>query len=441
MMPSQRLFQLFLLAISAWAVIYMRFALGPLQEAMRLELGLNDNQVALLLGPAVAVPLALGAIPAGLIVDRYSRAPLCAIFIAIGFGAMVLTAVTNNMLLLVVGRVLVGVTVVTILVVAFSIVSDLYEPAQRGRATMVLLIGEIGGSPAAFALGGTLLVMGESTSSFGFDGWRWALLWMSAPVLICALLMLALREPPRTGVIVKNPPLRELWPELWRYRGVAITLLFARIMAWVGDGAVMVWGAPTFERNFGLSPQQTGAVMATALLVSGVVGPLLGGPLADFCQRHGGSRRTVAVLSFAMLLSVPAALYGIMPNPTLAGIALTVFLTVGFMIAAAGMAIATVIIPGELRGLFISITFALSSLFSFALAPVLVSSLSGVLGGPSMIGQSQAVIGGVTAVVGAIIFGYGRRYFPGAEQEAGKPGSFVAERARPHRVDVREYQE
>lgn len=428
-MQAQRLLQLLLLAVAAWAVIYMRFALGPLQESLRRDLGLTDNQIAWLLGPAVAVPLALCAIPAGLIVDRYSRAPLFMIFLVIACGATVLTAVTSSLPLLILGRILVGMTVAVILVAAFSLVADLYEPSQRGRATMVLLIGEIGGAPAAFALGGTLLGMGGSITYFGLEGWRWALLWMSAPLLVCALLMIGLREPPRTGVIVKKPPLRKVFPELWRYRGVVGTLLVARIMAWVGDGAVLIWGAPTFERNFGLSPQETGAIMAMVLLISGIVGPMLGGPLADFCQRRGGPRRTIAILSFLMLLSAPAALFGIMPSVTLASIALTVFLSVGFTGAAAGMAVATVIIPGEVRGLYISITFALGSLFSFALAPVLVSGLSTALGGQSMVGHALAIVGGITAVIGAIVFGVGRKNFPGTTvQHAGKPG-LVANRA------------
>lgn len=415
---AHRLFQLMLLAVSAWAVIYMRFALGPLQEAMGLDLGLTDNQMAWLLGPAVAAPLALCAIPAGLIVDRYPRAPLFMIFITVGLAATLLTAVTPSLPLLIAGRMLIGMTLAVILVAAFSLVADLYGPAQRGRATMVLLIGEIGGAPAAFALGGTLLAIGGTTSSFGFEGWRWALLWMSVPLLVCAMLMWALREPVRTGVAVEKPPLRKVLPELWGYRGVVLTLLMARAMAWIGDGAVMIWGAPTFQRNFGLSPQSTGAIMATALLVSGLAGPLFGGPLADFCQRRGGPRRTITVLCFSMLLSAPAALFGIMPNVMLASIALTVFLSVGFMGAAAGMAVATVIIPGELRGLYISITFALGALFSFALAPVLVSGLSAALGGPAMVGHALAIVGSITAAIGAIVFGHGRKHFPGMADAA-----------------------
>ena len=40
--------------------------------------------------------------------------------------------------------------------------------------------------------------------------------------------MFALREPPRTGLIAKNPPLWDVWPELWGYRSIVVPLLLAR---------------------------------------------------------------------------------------------------------------------------------------------------------------------------------------------------------------------
>jgi MFS family permease len=424
-----RFYQLLLLAAAAWSVIYARFALAPLQEAMRIDLGMTDTQMAWLQGPAVALPLAFGAIPAGLLVDRYPRAPLFMVFVVLNLVGTVLTAVTSNMLVLVCARMLTGLSLAVVLVTAFSVVSDLYEPTRRGRATMVVFIGEIAGSPAAFALGGTLLVMGSSMSALGFEGWRWALLWMSAPLLLCAFLVLGLREPARTGVIVKNPPLLKVLPELWRYRTVVVTLLTARMTVWVGDGAVMVWGAPTFERYFGLSPQETGAAMAMALLVSGVLGPVLGGPLADYCERRGGSRRTITVLAFSMLLSAPAALFALAPTATFATVALTVFLLIGFIGQVAAMATATIIIPGELRGLYIAITLALASVFSFGLAPLMVSWVSAALGGPSKVGHALAIIGAGTAVLGAIAYGSGRKYFPATAEERRVNETLIVDRA------------
>src|SRR2546426_882375 len=110
------------------------------------------------------------------------------------------------------------------------------------------------------------------------------------------LLMLLLREPPRTEVVVEKPPLSAVWPELWRYRAVAAPLQLARATLFIADGAVFVWGAPLFSRQFHLPVDRIGATMRVVLLVSGLLGPA-GGPLVDFCQRYGGPRRTMMTLA------------------------------------------------------------------------------------------------------------------------------------------------
>src|SRR5579862_8335112 len=65
--------QLLLLAIAAWTATYSRLILGPLQEAMRQSMSISDNRMAILQGSAIAIPMAVGAIPVGLLADRISR--------------------------------------------------------------------------------------------------------------------------------------------------------------------------------------------------------------------------------------------------------------------------------------------------------------------------------------------------------------------------------
>jgi predicted MFS family arabinose efflux permease len=402
-----RVVQLLLLALSAWGVNYARFSLGPLQEAMRINLSLSDNQMAWLQGPALAVPMALVAIPMGLLIDRFPRTRLFLLFATLSLVANVLAALASTTALLFAARCLTGLSLAAILVAAYSMVADLYVPGQRGRATMVVAIGEIGGAPAAFALGGVLLTM----RGVGAGGWRCSLLWMSVVLLPVALSMLALREPPRTGAAVKNPPLRKVWAELWRFRVVILPLLVARIMVWIADGAVLVWAAPTLSRRFGFPPDRIGAIMGTTLLVSGILGPTLGGPLADLCYRAGGPRRTVTVLGILALLSALAALFAIMPSPTLACILMCSFLTLGYTIGTAAITLATIVIPGEFRGLYLAITITVGALFFIGVAPLIVSGLSSAIGGPAKIGQALAIVCGTASFLAAIILTSGSRYF------------------------------
>lgn len=393
----RHLAQLLLLAVAAWTTTYVRTALNPLQEAVRSSLSLGDNQMALLQGMAVAVPLAVASVPMGLLADRISRVRILITSVALAMLGLVFSALASDFALLFAARCLIGIATPGILVAAYSMASDLVSPSQRGRATMTVAIGEIGGAPAAFALGGVLLVMmsthpGTKLAAWVLADWRWALLWMSTLLVPILLLLLCLREPSRTEVVIERPPLRSVLPQLWSIRTMVVPLQLGRAVLFIADGAVYVWGAPLLARNFHLSPDRIGAMMGVALLVRGLLGPVLGGALVDLCQRHGGSRRAVLVLAVIALVSTPLALFAVLPSAAWFVVLLAAFLTLGFTIASAALALTLVVIPGELRGLNVGISLVVGSLFFMGLAPLGVSGLSGVLGGEAKIGEALALL-------------------------------------------------
>jgi MFS family permease len=398
--------QLLLLTTAATAAAYARTTLGPLQETMRIALSLSDYHLALLQGPALALPLAAAAIPLGFAIDRSSRIHLILIATMLNLGAGLATALAPNFTVLFAARCAAGLATPAIFVAAYSLLSDWYPPAQRGRATTVVVVGQTAGASAAFALGGELLAM-----TAGPDGWRWAALWMAAILVPVVFATLALREPARTGAAIDRPAARELWPELWRYRGVIATLLAGMAVVNLADGAVLVWAAPALARGFDLQPDRVGAIMAMALLAGGVLGPVAGGVLADLCQRSGGPRRTVLALGALVFLSVPTCFFSLMPETVSASIALGLFLTMGTAISVTTTAVAIIAIPNELRGLSVSLKTATAVLFGLGLAPLTVSLLSEVMGGPAKVGESLSILCATTSLLGAVAFVFGRRHF------------------------------
>lgn len=400
--PAGRGVQLLLLTVVASAGIFARTTVGPLQESMRIALSLSDNQMALLQGPALVLPLLMATIPLGLAVDRYSRVRLLFIATALNMVATITAALASSFPILFAARSLVGLAAPATAIAAYSLLADLYGEAQRGRATMVVTIGQVGGTSAAFALGGALLGMYGSAP----DGWRLAMLWMGGLLAPVVVLTLVIREPPRLGRAIENPSVSEIWPELWRHRSVVATLVAGMAMVNLADGAAMVWAAPTLSRNFGLPPDHVGAIMAMILLASGILGPIIGGPLADLCQRTGGPRRPFFVLSGLALLSAPAGLFGVMSGVASASVALGMFLTIGIATWVMVIAFTIVMIPNELRGLCMTLQFAVGALFGFGLAPVMVSLLSGAIGGPAMIGNALALVCVPITVLGAALFAY-----------------------------------
>jgi len=407
---ANRGFRLLLLTIAASAVAYARTAVSPLQEAMRVALSLNDYQMALLQGPAFALPVVLAAVPMGLLIDRYSRVRLLSIFAVLDVVGSALTALASNFAMLFLARCLVGLTATASSSTAFSLLADWYEPTHRGRATMVVGVGQYGGFSAAFAAGGVLLAM----SSSGPNSWRWIMLWLTSPLVLVVLVTLALREPPRTGRVTANPSVRQALTELWCYRAVLAPLLAGGVMVEIGILAVLTWGAPMLARNFALSPERIGAIMAMVILISGVIGSIAGGVLADVWQRGGGPRRTITALGGLAFLNVPTGLFAFASEAALATALLIVFATMGNAILTAGSALLSIVIPNELRGLCIAVTAAVGVFLGLGLAPLAVSTLSSMIGGPEMLGAALSLVCVLTGILGATAYWFGRRYFPSA---------------------------
>lgn len=402
------LFQLLLLTLAVMAGNYARIALSPVQEAMRNALALTDNQIAILQGPAVALAIMVGSVPVGLLVDRYPRARLILIFVGLGLIGSLATAFASSFYWLFAARAVVGLAAIATLIAAFSLVGDLFAPAQRGRATAAIGLGELG-SPAAFAMGGVMLASHAAQP----DGWRLAMLWTTGPPLAAVtFLMLALREPPRSGVIIAHPPIRAALTELWRFRAMTVPLLTARAMVGVADGATMIWAAPMLARRFHLSPDRIGAIMGTGLLVANISSTVAGGLIADVCQRAGGPRRTVLAMSLLALLSVPASAFAIASGVQSTSILLVVFVTLGFTVNVAGGALAIIVVPNEVRGTYMSVSMVAGAIFGVALAPLAVSALSDVLGGPMKIGQALGVVCLIFSLVAAAVFAMSSRSFP-----------------------------
>jgi MFS family permease len=400
--------QFSLLIVAATAGVYARTAISPLQETMHLALHLSDNDMALLQGPALALPVVVAALPLGLAIDRYSRVRLLQLFAGIDILGSLLTAVASHFVVLFLARCLIGLAATATSTTAYSLLADLFVPAQRGRASMMVAIGQFAGMSAAFALGGMLLAEYGSAP----EAWRRSMLWLTVSLIPIIALMLAMREPARSGCAIDSPSARDTGMELWRYRAVITPLLVGVVMAEIAVMAVLIWASPTLSRHFSLAPDRIGVIMATGLLISGILGPVLGGVLADLCQRTGGPRRTLAVLGGLSILSAPAGLFSIMPTVGSASVLLVILLTVIGAILVTGTALFTIVIPNELRGLCMALLAATSVLFGVAFAPLAVSSLSTAIGGAPMIGQALAWVSVTASAIAAVAFLSGIRFLP-----------------------------
>lgn len=398
------LFQLSAIILAGGSANYAFVTLSPLQETMRVASSLSDTQIAMLQGPALYLPAMLVALPLGFLIDRFSRARLLAVFTALELVGTVLTALAPSFPWVLLARVLIGSMQTANAMNASALVAEWVAPGRRGSTLMILGIGQMACVSAAFALGGHLIAL--------LGNWRWAMMGLAVPLAPVFLMALWVREPERE--CAPRPKLE--WGtavmRLWCYRATLMPLSVGQVSLLLGYTSSLVWASPILARRFHLPPERIGSIMGTVLLVSGVLGPLFGGILADRCQRTGGPRRTVTLLVVLALALAATSFYGVMPSVSLMSLLLTALCLIGGMKGIICTALTSVVIPEELLGLSFGAINAIAAVFT-SISPVVVSLLANRIDGAAGIGQALAVVCIVTSLAGTAIFVRGRRYFPG----------------------------
>ena len=405
--PARRGYQLLLLVAAATSASYGRTLLSPLQETLRTGLALTDNEISIIQGPALALPMVVLSLPLGLIIDHWSRRQLLLILALGVLAGSIATGFATTFPALLVARSLVGFCAFAVNPTVLSMLADLYPPTLRGRTGMTIAFGQLGGMAVAFALGG---VAAGYSDQHGFSV-RQSFIWLSIPPLCVLATLFATEEPPHTRSDPTGSTLSGSLAQLWHYRASITPLLVGIVAAEVALGALLVWTAPSFSRSLSLKPESVGILMASVLVVSGTIGPLAGGTLADRCHRTGGPRRTAATLAALAFISIPAALFPVLETTPLAVVVLVTYVTVASSICVMGAALFTVVVPPDLRGLCLALLSGTCVLFGNGVAPVAVSLLSPALGGGPSIARALAIVCLATALVGTFMFSIAARYF------------------------------
>ena len=399
-----------LVILSIFISTAARQVLNPLQELVKNDLGLSDNQVALLQGLALALPLILLSFPLGRLVDRWNRSKL---LFAFAMGCAVgsfFTAFAHSYPVIFASRMLVGLSFAGAFMTALSLISDLSSAASRGRSIMLLYLGQVFGASACFVLAGALVgwlptVVPSDWGLSAFAPWRLVQIVFAIAILGGAASILFLREPDRreVGNALKGDT-RAALRELWSYRKILLPLLIGMATINMADAASEIWAVPVLTRAFHQQPADFGTWMGLVALFAGIGGALAGGFLSDFGQRIAGRGGILIGAILGAAISIPAAFYPLMPNVQAFAVLLAIFLVAGSCNGTAGTAAVALLMPNELRGITTAIFGTISMLVAYGLAPLLVSVTAGGLGFGADIAVPLATIDCITSVIGTIAF-------------------------------------
>jgi MFS family permease len=397
---------LLLLATTIGSASAMRTVFSPVQEVAAAELHFNDFQMSLLQGLAISLPIGLLAIPVGRMTDRGNRTVLLFILAMLWTIGTALSVFATEFWQIFAARMLAGIGAFSSLTVAISLTADLSSPSTRGRSLMLLSLGNMVGGAAAFAFGGSLLGYYAHAAPLidGLAPWRSVLLVFAGASLILTLLLLTLREPARREISEASPALSVALRELWERRGLLTPLFLGQVTVVMADAAASIWAAPVLERNYNLAPDEYGGWMGLVILASGVIGALAGGYAADFGHKSKIEGGILIGAVIAAALSIPGALFPLMPDAVGFAWMLLLLLTCGAVTGLVTAAAIAVLVPNEIRGVCLGAFIVIGAIIGFGVAPTLVTLISEALGGPAFIRYGLAATVGLTSVVTAIGF-------------------------------------
>ena len=415
---SRSIGSLLLISIAILVGFTMLQSFGIMAESAKAELGLSDTALGAVQGVSAAIPLVLFSIPIGIWIDRRSRVP---ILLVMGIGwtlGTFVTAAAPNILVLFLGRMLTSIGTTGGLTAVLSLSADYCRPEQRGRALLVPNIFKIAGIAAGFAVAGLLL--GEIsahhiTALVRASAWRNALWMLGIGSAVLLLPLLLLREPERHEVEAgPSAPIRIVFAEVRARRSWLIPLFIGQTGVVMADAAAGIWISPVLQRSYHLQPAQFAGWLGALVLITGILGTLIGGFAADLGQKSAGRGGLVVGAVAAAIVGVPSALFPVMPDVIEVAAAIGMLMLAGSVTGLVASVALTVWLPNELRGLCIGAFIAVAGLIGFGLAPTLVTMVSALLGGEQHLSQALAIVGVLVSLLSVAGFAFCMRHAPQA---------------------------
>lgn len=342
-----------------------RQIIGGVGEGIRREWGLSDTALGLL-GTVFTLLYAVVGLPLGRLSDRKERRKLLAGGVFVWSLLTAASGIARNFAQLIVARLGVGVGEATCSPASTSLLGDYFPSGQRARSVAIWMLGLPLGLGLANGAGGWILQNW---------GWRNAFFVAAIPGIVCAVLALAMREPPRGMVETHAVGSRR------RPGNPYMLVLSTPTMLWViVSGALHNFNmyalgsfvSPFLVRYHKMPFQTAGWVAAFVYGFSGVFGLTVGGILADrLHSRRVDGRLIVGTVS--IVICTPLILLGLMRPPgDVVGFALLTGTGVGVMFAYYSTVYSTIhdVIEPALRGTAMALYFFAMYVLGASMGPV-----------------------------------------------------------------------
>lgn len=348
-----------------------------LAEPIKLEFGLSDTQLGLLGGLAFAAFYVTLGLPLAMLADRRGRKTIITLSL-VTFSAMTaLCGMAQSFWHLLFARFGVGIGEAGVNPSSHSILADYYPPEKRSGVMSIIAMGANVGMLLGLVVGGFIAHK---------YGWRAAFFVVGLPGVGLALLVhFLLKEAPRgfsegrtEQVAVTPPPLRESIAYFWSNKAMRHLIAASMVAATISYGMGQ-WQPAFFIRSYGLTPAQTGLMLAGVFGILGGLGAITGGWLTDKLQQ----RRVpwgVWMIGACQLIAIPLQILAFLSNSpyvALAFFAIPAFLS-GFYLGPS-LALVQSLARLRMRSVAAAVKMLCVNLFGLGIGPMLIGVFSDLL--------------------------------------------------------------
>jgi predicted MFS family arabinose efflux permease len=404
-----------LLTLTIFSALTVGGLLAPIQEAVKIDLGLSDFQLAMIVGSATAIPAAILSLPIAWMVDHHTRVRLLIILAAFWAIGTIGTAFAQDFYGLFAARLVSGIGAATAFPVLVSILADVCMPERRGRSMLLISIGAWAGVAAAFAIGGTLFGWLEANpTAFVADmpPWREAHLLVGIGAAVLVLPLFLIREPVRHEVEQASPGFKQAAKAFWKRRAFLGWLYVGNFAGGFAEGAAALWLGSVLVRQYGQSPGEFGGWVGLVILGSGILGSIIGGFTADISQKLKMRGAILLPALIATALSIPASAYPIMPNVTLFAWVLFALLLGGVIINLVNSAAIAVLLPNEERATSLAALAIIAKIVGGPVTAGVIAWMTLLFKGPMGLGMTLTWLGVITGFISLGGYWLAMRYAP-----------------------------
>jgi len=411
-------FVVFVLCVGSVVSLLERQVINLLVEPIKADLGVSDTEISVLQGFAFAIFYSILAIPLGRLADTRNRVTIIIggtlLFSLATFSSGLATSFT----LLFLARMFVGVGEATLTPSGMSLLGDYFPPEKMGRAIGLFTGSTFAGSGLAlFILGGLLGWLGEHPDFiFPVIGpvkdWQLAFMFASLPGVLFIVLMLLIREPPRSdasGAVETPAPFSATFKYILSRARILASLFIGLPLLAAANFAIIAWAPTFFIRTYGWQASEIGQVFGLMVTVLGTGGVIAGGVVSDWLTRRGRKDAGLIVPLLSVCLATPCvALFPLAGEATRSLQLLGPAMFFGAMPFGAGSAAILSIAPNRMRGQIIAIYLLIASLVGSGLGPWAIAAYTdGVLGDPQLIGYSIATMVSALFISGGLVIAVG----------------------------------